>query len=438
MMAAVRNWRGNRFVRLGMLASLVVLIGLSGCGRHGKAAPKGGTEVPPSQTKLKRNVDLTRAKHDSIEVFVETVGYLEPEAATPISAGVTGLVDEILFREGQWVERGTLLAKVDQKRYDAAAEVARANVKRGIAAVALARDLAERSQSARTGISDEERSKTALSLRVAEAELESARAALQVAERNFSLSRVRAPYAGQINQRLAAPGQYLEEKTAIATIADESRIRLVGSIPEKATPIAREMMAKDDRVRAVNFLGCTLGGRWAALAALELDEQGRFPCQYTLRFRLGPYPNREFQARIFYLSRVANPDTHMFECKAEIDLHGVDVELKPGYTTRISCPLRTTPDAIVVPEESVRASERGFIAFVPELHTGRDGQPEWVARARNLELGYRAPGKGTVEVLKGVKAGEWIVRRGAEALEDGTPIAPPEEQIKKLQAGSVE
>src|SRR5262249_51904999 len=153
----------------------------------GKAAPRGGTEVPPSQTKLKRNVDLTRAKHDSIEVFVETVGYLEPEAATPISAGVTGLVDEILFREGQWVERGTLLAKVDQKRYEAAAEVARANVKRGIAAVALARDLAERNMSARAGISDEERSKTSLSLRVAEAELESARAALQVAERNLSL-----------------------------------------------------------------------------------------------------------------------------------------------------------------------------------------------------------------------------------------------------------
>src|SRR5262245_31452475 len=158
------------------LACLGLAMGLAmtaGCGRHGKAAPKGGTEVPPSQTKLKRNVDLTKARHDSIEVFVETVGYLEPEGMTPISAGVAGLVDELLFREGQWVERGTLLAKVDPKRYDAAAEVARANEKRAVAAVALARDLAERAQSARTGVSDEERSKAVLSLRVVEAELES-------------------------------------------------------------------------------------------------------------------------------------------------------------------------------------------------------------------------------------------------------------------------
>src|SRR5262249_15263832 len=164
-----------------------------------------------------------------------------------------------------------------------------------------------------------------------------------------------------------------------------------------------------------------------------LDVAGQYPTQYVLRFRLGPYPNREFRARIFYLSRIANPDTHMFECKAEIDLNGVDVELKPGYTARISCPLRTTPEAIVVPEESVRASERGFIAFVPELQTGRDGKPEWVARARNVDLGYRAPGRGVVEVLKGITAGEWIVRRGAEALEDGTPIAPPEKQLKQMQ-----
>jgi multidrug efflux system membrane fusion protein len=420
-------------------ASLSLFIGLAalaGCGRHGKSAPKGGTEVPPSQTKLKRNVDLTRVRQDSIEVFVETVGYLEAEGMTSICAGVPGLIDEILCREGQWVERGTLLAKVDQRRYEANAEVARANEKRAGAALALARDLAERAMNARIGVSEEERSKATLGLRVSEAELESAKAARLVAERNLALSCVRAPYAGQINQRMVAAGAYVEDKTPLATIADESRIRLVGSIPEKATPIARDLMTKADRLRAVTLLGCGLADRWSHLAAVNLETQGRFPCQYNLRFRLGAYPNREFHARIFYLSRIANPDTHMFECKAELDSRELDLEMKPGYTARIICPLRTTPEALVVPEESVRASERGFIAFVPELHSGRDGKPEWVARARNVDLGYRAAGKGTVEVLKGVKVGEWIVRRGAEALEDGTPIAPPDEQTRQMQSES--
>jgi multidrug efflux system membrane fusion protein len=73
-----------------------------------------------------------------------------------------------------------------------------------------------------------------------------------------------------------------------------------------------------------------------------------------------------------------------------------------------------------VPEESVRATERGFVAFVPEKRLAKDGTPEWFARVRTLDLGYRTP--GWVEVKKGIAPGEQLIRRGAEALEDGTPI----------------
>lgn len=418
------------------LLLLVLFVGLAGCGRHGKAAPKGGSEVPPSQTKLKRNVELAKAQRDSIEVFVETVGYLEPEGQTPIAAGVPGILDEILpaCREGQWVEKGTLLALVDQRRYQAALDVARANELKADTALKLAKDLAQRAERAGRGATDEERDKTRLGASIAEAELESTRAARVLAEHNLFRSRVRAPYAGQINQRLVSPGTYLEDKTVIATIADERRIRLVGWVPEKATPIAREFMTRHERLRGTSLAAAWFAGRspWAGLAEQAIDSQGGLPAGFNLRFRLVTYPNREFQARIFYLSRVANPDTHMFECKAEIDQRGLDVEMKPGYTARIRCPLRTNPNAVVIPEESVRASEQGNVVFVPERRVGRDGQAEWVARARQVELGYRAPGRGTVEVLHGVEPGQWIVRKGAEALEDGTPISPPEVQLREL------
>jgi membrane fusion protein, multidrug efflux system len=122
----------------------------------------------------------------------------------------------------------------------------------------------------------------------------------------------------------------------------------------------------------------------------------------------------------------------MFECKAEVDAHDLDVELKPGFSARIRVPLRGNPSACVIPEEAVRASERGFIAFVPEVRTGKDGKEEWVARARELKLGFRSP--GSVEILQGVSPGEWVVRRGAESLEDGTPINVPEAQLEQLKA----
>jgi membrane fusion protein (multidrug efflux system) len=75
---------------------------------------------------------------------------------------------------------------------------------------------------------------------------------------------------------------------------------------------------------------------------------------------------------------------------------------------------------MVVPEESVRASEQGFVVFIPEEKPGADGKTQWVARQRMVQLGFRRP--GSVEVLSGVEAGQRVVTRGSESLENGTPI----------------
>lgn len=415
-----------------VLGSLILA---TGCGKHGKAAPVGGSDVPPSQVKLKRNVELARAEQKALEYFVETVGTLEAEGQTDIAAGVTGVVDEVLFREGQMVSCDTILVKVDQRRYISAAEVARANEKRAETNLVLAKELERISRSAGQGSSQEDKAKTLLNMKLAEAELLGARANRALAEHNLNRSQVKAPYNGQINQRKVTPGSYLEEKTVIGTMADLSRLRLVGWIPEKATPTVRDQLLQQERSRAARILAAGLAsGRFptVVLTTLVLDAAGLPATDFGLEFTLLPYPKRTFRGRIFYLSTVANADTHMFECKAEVNMQSFDVELKPGFTARIRCPLRGNPNAVIVPEESVRASERGFIAFVPVKQVARDGQDEWVARARVLELGFRSP--GYVEVLQGVAPGEWLVRRGAEALEDGTPIHIPEAQVELLAA----
>jgi multidrug efflux system membrane fusion protein len=120
----------------------------------------------------------------------------------------------------------------------------------------------------------------------------------------------------------------------------------------------------------------------------------------------------------------------MFECKAEVPPHAGGGDLRPGYTAKIRCPLPGNPSSLVIPEEAVRASERGFIAFRPKPVKGRDGTVEYVAQAVTLELGSRRP--GYVEVLHGLRAGEWIVRKGAESLEENTPLAISEGDLRRL------
>jgi RND family efflux transporter MFP subunit len=193
----------------GGLFLLVAALAMTGCGGGG-APPK----TNPSKANLRRNVELGVAERRPLEYFVETVGAIEAEGQTDIAAGVSGVVDEVLFREGQWVEKGTLLVKVDQRRYQAAAEVARSNEKRALATLELARDLDYRVRQAGRAISDEERTKAALNVKVAEADLLAAQAARVLAENNLERSQVRAPYSGQINMRKVTPGTYLEDNSS--------------------------------------------------------------------------------------------------------------------------------------------------------------------------------------------------------------------------------
>ena len=75
-------------------------------------------------------------------------------------------------------------------------------------------------------------------------------------------------------------------------------------------------------------------------------------------------------------------------------------------------------EAPVVPQIAIRPTEKGFVAFVVEGD---------VARERVLTLGMRTP-DGRAEVRAGLRAGDQLVIRGAEALRDGAAVrveAPP-------------
>jgi RND family efflux transporter MFP subunit len=422
--------------RLATLAGSLLLAILVGCGKHGKPAPGGGDDRPPSKVNLQRSVQLAQAERRGLVYSVETVGWLEAEGQTDVGAGVTGIVDEVLFREGDQVTPKTILIKVDQRRYEAALKLAEANEQRAQANLALAKDLARRAQQAGAGASAEEKAKTGLALGIAEAELLANKASLDLAKNNLDRSQVRAPYPGRINQRRITPGTYVEEKTVIATMADLTRIRLVGWVPETAAPVVRELLAQQEArlkaVRATLPLGGWLAGPqpWLGLTASAVVALDQHPSGFDPEFTLPAFPQRSFVGRIFYLSTVANPDTHMFECKAEVISAANDAELRPGFTARIRVPLRSNPNACIIPEESVRATERGNIAFEPVQRPGRDGKPEWIARVCPVDVGFRAP--GWVEVRHGLVPGQWIVQRGAESLENGTPIRFSPEELAQL------
>src|SRR5262245_25236357 len=107
----------GRLISPGRFALLLLVVGLVGCGRGGHGTP---ATVSPAKAKLKRLVELAQTRQENMASSVETVGYLDAEGQTDIAAGVSGIVEEVLFREGDWVVKDqTLLARIEPKKYKA-------------------------------------------------------------------------------------------------------------------------------------------------------------------------------------------------------------------------------------------------------------------------------------------------------------------------------
>ena len=418
--------------RLQRFLPLIALLMVSGmaCMRSGKQAPSGGSEVPPSKVNLRRNVYLTKAVQTNLVYTVETVGVIEAEGTTELAAGVPGQVDDVLFREGDVVEPSQRdpLVRISQPLYEAALRVAEFEVQRAESKAAEAGKNWELAKKNPSSLSETELLQREYAVKLSDAEVSAAKAALERAKYNLGLSQMKPPYRGRINKRMVTKGSHVEEKTVIATMADLSRLRLTTYVPESATSTVREYLDRRERLAAIIQ---------ASLAASGVPEfsvrAADLPGEHDPDFNVLAFPGQTFKARIFYLSTVGDPSTHQFECKAEITIPKDAPQLLPGFTARVRMPLKTRRDAVLVPEESLRSTERGWLVFTPEKRVGKDGKPEWLARTVRVEPGYR--NKGMVEIRSGLAGGEVIVQRGADALEEegGTPLKIPDDQMVLLE-----
>jgi len=199
-----------------------------------------------------------------------------------------------------------------------------------------------------------------------------AKAALDQAELNLRDAYVRAPMEGVLQTRTVQTGQYVQPGYVMATLLRREPLLLRFRVPE------------------------------ADVARLKPGMVARF----TVRT-----DGNIYSGKISHVAAAADDQSRMVPVTAEVT--GKEAEaLRPGAFATVSVPVDMSRGAPVIPQTAVRPSERGFLAFVVEGDK---------ARERVLELGMRTA-DGRVEVKGGVKPGETLVVRGAEALKDGVAV----------------
>jgi membrane fusion protein (multidrug efflux system) len=306
-------------------------------------------------------VDVDSARRGRVVDAVRATGRIEAVQAIELRSDEQGRITELLFREGESVAAGTPLVRIDDAMLRAQAERASADRE-------LARQQLERVRRLRS-----ENAASPADLERVEAAARSANAALAVLELQIERSTVRAPFGGVVGQRFVSAGDYVTSATPLLTLQTTDPQRAVIEVPER--------YAGD----------------------LRLGQ--------AVEFTIAAQPGRVFRASVEFIDPVVQTTSRTILVKARAPNRGQ--RLKAGMFIEARLATATRNDAIVVPEDAVQPLRTANVVWAVV-----DGK----ASRRVVQLGTRA--EGTVEIVRGVEAGEMVVVGGLERMAEGMPVAP--------------
>lgn len=176
--------------------------------------------------------DLVQVKTIELSQALAISGPLKAVNSALVKARVAGELQGLTVREGDFVNAGQLIARVDSTEFQARVRQAQQQAEAAKAQV----DIAKRSfDNNRSLVEQGFISKTALesslaTLSSAESNYRAAQAGADVASKSLDDTVLRAPISGLIAQRLAQPGERVAVDARIVEIVDLSRLELEASL----------------------------------------------------------------------------------------------------------------------------------------------------------------------------------------------------------------
>ncbi len=322
----------------------------------GGAPPAGGGPPPGTQMRVKAGP----AGLERIEERFPLVASVAANESVLIKSEIDGTVETIAFQEGQRVQAGDLLIRLDTSKLAAAVADAEANF-------SLAESTRERAASMfreRT-ISAQEHDQ-ALSAHA------SRKAALQLARQQLKDAEIKAPFEGVVGARLVSPGQVISRTLTLTSLVDADPVKVEFRIPERLV--------------------------------------GRVRTGQTVVFHVAAYPGEDFRGDVYFVSPEVDPATRTVLVRALQS--NADGRLRPGMFGNMDLVLETRADAVVIPETAlVHRGDAVFVFLVDE---------SGAAQMRPVVPGQRLPGR--VEIREGLQAGDLVIREGLQKLGPGAPV----------------
>ena len=367
--------RRTLFVAAGVLVAILLAWALWPGGKAHSGFDKDASMQPVP-------VGVASARPAAIHVTLDALGAVTPLATVTVKPQVSGILDQIAFKEGQMVRAGDVLAEIDPRPYQAALDQAKGALARDQAQYENAKVDLARYQSlwAQKAISQQILATQEATVRTDAGNIEADRGAVEAAAVNLGFCKIRSPVAGRIGLRQVDIGNYVQvgATTEIVAVTQIQPISVLFTVPEDNLP------ALTQRVQS---------GAEIPVEAYDRAQQTKLAT-----------------GRLSNMDNQVDPTTGTVKIRALFD--NSDGRLFPQQFVNVKILVNTLPEQTAVPVAAIQHGATGDFVFL--VRPGR------TVAMRSVALG---PVDGDLVAVKhGLSPGDTVVVDGADRLRDGSRV----------------
>lgn len=289
---------------------------------------------------------------------IEVAGSLLPAEATEIRPEISGRLVSINFKEGSFVKRGTLLAKL----FD---EDLQAQLKKLEVQLAINEKTVERYKELLKiqGVSQQD-------VDLSELQVNNNKADIELVKVSIAKTEIRSPFDGRLGLRKISLGAYVSPNDVIATIREVDHLKLEFTVPEKY---------------GTNFI------------------PGK-----NISFTIDGVRQR-FEATVIASEYFIDANTRSLNIKALVN--NTHASLIPGAFAKVALELAKDNNAVIIPTQAVIPLSRGkqVIAY-------KDGQPRFLPVTTGIRDSVY------VQVITGVNIGDTVLISGLMSVKPDSHI----------------
>jgi membrane fusion protein (multidrug efflux system) len=344
------------------------------------ALPASAQQAPAPNTAVP--VTTIVAEAAPVSKTKDFVGRIEAVERVEVRARVTGYLEAVLFKEGDFVEMGQPLYRIEKDLFNAAVEQANGTLTGSKASKKLTKIELDRANQlmASTYGTPQKRDQAMAADENAAADILKAQAELDKANVNLGYTDITSPIAGKIGRTAITKGNVVSSESGVlTTIVSQDPMYVVFPVSQ------REFLALHQ----------------------EGDVTDRDTIPVTIRFSDGSV--YDHKGRVDFVDVTVNRSTDTVTVRAKVP--NPDGILIDGQLVRVGLDTGAPQEKIVIPQAALIADQQGTYVFAVE-----DGK----VVLRRVKVGAEVG--ANVSIDSGLKAGEQIIVEGLQAVKPGAKV----------------